>query len=68
MVSGASKFAYWASNFFVDFLYHMLIAGMSILGILWCEIDAPDVWHLFFIFSIANPFFVYVLSFLFDTD
>ena len=25
MVSGASKLAYWVSNFFVDFLYHMLI-------------------------------------------
>ncbi len=26
MVSGASKIAYWTSSFFVDFLYHQLIA------------------------------------------
>ena len=31
-------------------------------------IDAPDIESLFFAFSMVNPFFVYALSFLFDTD
>ena len=32
------------------------------------EIDAPDVEEVFFIFSLVNPIFVYMLSFVFDTD
>ena len=32
------------------------------------EVDAPDVEHVFFIFSLANPIFVYLISFIFDTD
>lgn len=68
MVSGASKIAYWTSNFFVDFLYHQLIAQTARYGIYYMEIDAPDIEEVFFIFSLVNPIFVYVLSFLFDTD
>ncbi len=68
MVSGASKIAYWASNFFVDFIYHLIIAKISVLGINWYEIDAPDVDYLLLIFSVVNPIFVYSLSFIFDTD
>ena len=33
MVSGASKFAYWASNFAVDFFYHLIIAKVAVIGI-----------------------------------
>ena len=32
------------------------------------EVDAPDVEHVFFIFSLTNPIFVYLISFIFDTD
>ena len=32
------------------------------------EIDAPDIEELFFTFSLVNPFFVYAISFFFDTD
>jgi hypothetical protein len=68
MVSGASKLPYWAANFFVDFLYHQLIGLVGRISIHYLEIDAPDIEHLFFTFSIVNPLFVYALSFLFDTD
>ena len=68
MVSGASKLAYWSSHFFVDFLYHQLIAVVTRLSVHLCEIDAPDIEHLFFTFSLVNPVFVYAISFLFDTD
>lgn len=68
MVSGASKLAYWTANFFVDFSYHMLIGQVARLTVHWLEIDAPDIEHIFFNFSIVNPLFVYAVSFLFDTD
>ena len=68
MVSGASKLAYWSSHFFVDFLYHQLIASVTRLTVHLCEIDAPDIEHVFFIFSLVNPLFVYSISFFFDTD
>ena len=32
------------------------------------EVDAPDIEHVFFIFSLVNPIFVYMISFVFDTD
>ena len=31
------------------------------------EVDAPDIEHVFFIFSLVNPIFVYMISFVFDT-
>ena len=68
MVSGASKLAYWVSHFFVDFMYHMLIAQVARVSIHVLEIDAPDIEELFFQFSLVNPFFVYAISFFFDTD
>ena len=68
MVSGASKLAYWSSHFFIDFLYHQLIAFVTRLSVHLCEIDAPDIEHLFFTFSLVNPLFVYTVSFIFDTD
>ena len=68
MVSGASKLAYWASNFFVDFLYHLLIAQVARLSIHLSGIDAPDVEEIFFVFSIVNPVFIYALSFISDSD
>ena len=68
MVSGASKLAYWASNFFVDFIYHQMIAQIARASIHYMGIDVPDVEYVFLAFSLVNPFFVYGLSFLFDTD
>ena len=68
MVSGASKFAYWASNFFVDFLYHILIAMVALLSIQRHEIDAPKIEELFFSFSVVNPLFIYAVSFLINSD
>ena len=68
MVSGASKTAYWASHYFVDFLYHSLIAQVARLSVHYLEIDAPDMEELFFTFSLVNPIFVYAITFLFDTD
>ena len=41
---------------------------MTRLTVHLCEIDAPDIEHLFFTFSLVNPLFVYSISFLFDTD
>ena len=32
------------------------------------KVDAPDIEHVFFIFSLVNPIFVYMISFVFDTD
>ena len=68
MVSGASRTAYWASNFVVDFAYHQLIALIARLGIHLFEIDAPDIEHVFFYFSLTNTVFIYAFSFFFDTD
>jgi hypothetical protein len=68
MVSGASKLAYWSSNFFVDFLYHQLIGLIARVSIHCLGIDAPDNEKIFFTFSLVNPLFVYALSFMFDTD
>ena len=68
MVSGASKLAYWSSHFFVDFTYHYFIAIIARLSIHYLEIDAPDIEYLLLAFSLVNPFFVYALSFFFDTD
>lgn len=41
MVSGASKLAYWSSHYFVDVLYHLLIAYVAKTCVLCFEIDAP---------------------------
>lgn len=30
--------------------------------------DAPDVEYIFLYFSLANPIFIYAISFIFDTD
>ena len=49
MVSGASKLAYWASNFFVDFLYHLFIAQIARLSIHLSSINAPDIEEVFFV-------------------
>ena len=68
MVSGASKIAYWASHYFIDLLNHLLIANLVRLGIHVFEVDAPDIEHVFWYFSLTNPLFVYAASFLFDTD
>lgn len=68
MVSGASKLAYWASHYFVDFLNHMLIACLIRYGIHVFDVDAPDVEHVFWYFSLTNPLFIYTMSFIFDTD
>ena len=68
MVPGASKLAYWASNYFVDVLYHLLIALVARLSIHSLGIDAPDNEVLFGVFSFVNPLFVYALSFLSDSD
>jgi len=38
------------------------------LGIHWFGVDAPDVEHLYFWFSVTNPLFIYAASFLFDTE
>ena len=68
MVSGASKTAYWASNYFVDLAYHLLIAQVARISIHQNLIDAPDVEYLFFAFSMVNPVLVYALSFFIDSD
>lgn len=68
MVSGASKIAYWASSFFVDVIYHLLIAQVARLSIHLNEIDAPDIQEIFFVFSFLNPVFIYALSFILDSE
>ena len=68
LISGASRFAYWASYYVIDIAFHQLLSGVAMLSIYYLGIDAPDTYTLLLSFSIVNPVFVYALSWLFETD
>lgn len=52
----------------MDFLYHYLVANIARYSIHYLKINVPDIEHVFLAFSLANPIFVYAISFAFDTD
>ena len=68
MISGASKFAYWLSNYAIDVTFHLIYAGVAQVTILTLNMDVPQTFQLLLSFALINPMFVYALSFLFDTD
>ena len=68
MISGASKFAYWMSNYIIDTSFHIIYAIVGILTINVLDMDVPEAHRLMLNFAFINPLFVYALSFLFDSD
>ena len=68
MVSGTGPVAYWTANYIVDVIIHLIPAVVARCCIYYCEIDAPKSEVVFFWFALANPVFIYTLSFIFDTE
>ena len=68
MISGASKLAYWTSHYVVDVIMHIIPAVIAVTMIRYLEIDAVDCEYVFGAFCLANPVFIYAISFFFDQD
>ena len=68
MVSGSSLTAYWLAHYLADILHQSIPSVVGILGIWAFGIDVPDVWVLFIVNILANPAFIYFLSFLFEKE
>lgn len=68
MISGGSKLAYWLSNFAIDAIFHAIPSMFAVYLIGYYEIDAPQIWWAFAMFTVANPLFIYAISLVFDND
>ena len=68
MISGASKLAYWTSNYVIDVTFHLIYAMVGTFTIQALDMDVPEAYRLLISFAFINPMFVYALSFLFDSD
>ena len=68
MVSGSSVFAYWAGNYVADVFIQAIPAVVGLIFVKVFDIIAPKVWVLFGLIVLANPVFVYALSFLFAKE
>jgi hypothetical protein len=68
MVSGSSLAAYWLSNYLADVIFHTLGAAVALLGIWLFDVEVPGIQYLFGLVILANPVFVYFVSFFFDKD
>ena len=68
LISGGSKFAYWVSNFVIDFTFHAIPSAVLLLSMHYYSIDHLDVWWAFAVFCVANPIFIYAISLLFEND
>ena len=68
MVSGSSLIAYWAGNYVADAAIQAIPAIVGLIFVKVFNIVAPQVWLLFLLIVLANPVFVYALSFLFSKE
>jgi len=68
LVSGSGLLAYWMSNYIGDILFQAIPAVCGIIGVHAFGIDVPDVEFLFLSMILANPAFIYAISFLFEKD
>lgn len=68
MVSGSSVFAYWAGNYVADVVIQSIPAVVGLIFVKVFDITVPKVWVLFGLIVLANPVFVYALSFLFAKE
>jgi hypothetical protein len=68
MVSGSSVFAYWAGNYVADIFIQAIPAIVGLIFVQVFNITVPQVWLLFLLIVLANPVFVYALSFMFAKE
>mmetsp|Transcript_33217 Transcript_33217/g.23947 ORF Transcript_33217/g.23947 Transcript_33217/m.23947 type:complete len:92 (-) Transcript_33217:1668-1943(-) len=68
LISGASRIAYWLSNYTIDVVFISVPAVIGVFFVRRFEIDVPDCEQLFLYFVLVNPVFIYCLSFMFDSD
>ena len=68
LISGGSKFAYWTSNFLIDFILHIIPGGICLFGTHFFSITAPDFHIPMLWFCVCNPIFIYAVSLLFDNE
>lgn len=68
MVSGSSVVAYWAGNYVADVVIQSVPAIVGLIFVKVFNITVPQVWVLFVGVTLANPVFVYALSFLFAKE
>ena len=68
MISGASKLAYWLSNYVIDISFHLIYVLVAWVTITTLKMDVPQASRMMVSFAFVNPMFVYALSFLFDSD
>jgi hypothetical protein len=68
LISGSSLLAYWLGNYIADIMFQSIPAVVGIIGVHAFGIDVPDVEYLFLTVMLANPAFIYAISFLFEKD
>jgi len=68
MVSGSSLTAYWLGHYLGDIVFQMIPSVVAVLGIYAFDLDVKPSWVLFAINTLANPPFIYFLSFFFEKD
>ena len=68
MVSGGSLKAYWLSHYIGDVIFQLIPILVAIASYLIVGTDLPYGWLFFLLFLVANPPFIYFLSFFFDKD
>lgn len=68
ILSGCNVYAYWAAQYTKDLIMHGIPSLFSLIIVHKYEIDVPDCETHFLFFCLANPLFLYSISFLFDTD
>lgn len=52
----------------IDFAFHAIPAILAVYCIYYYNIDAPEIWFAFCLFTVANPLFIYAVSLAFDND
>jgi len=68
MISGSSLSAYWIGTYLADICFQLIPAIGAIIGIHVFGIDVPGAEWLFLAMVLANPLFIYFMSFFFEKD
>ena len=63
MMKGATKGTYWMSIYIVDVLIILILLPIFELSGMLFGIRLPGVWFLFIQYAIAQPLFLYTLSY-----
>ena len=68
ILSGTSLNAYWLSHYLCDIIFQAIPSIFAIIGIFAFNLQADQVQYLFLLMILANPVFIYFLSFLFEKE